>query len=40
MMKSWRVRLAGNVTRMVERRNACRILMVKPELRKETARKG
>jgi hypothetical protein len=31
MIKSRRMRWAGNVTRMGEKRNACRILVGKPE---------
>jgi hypothetical protein len=31
MIKSRRMRLAGHVTRMVEKGNACRILVEKPE---------
>jgi hypothetical protein len=31
MIESWRVRWAGHVARMGEKRNACRILVGKPE---------
>jgi hypothetical protein len=31
MIKSWRLRWAGNVVRMGEKRNVCRILVANPE---------
>jgi hypothetical protein len=39
MIKSRRMRWAGHVGRMGEKRNAYRILVGKPEGRKETTRK-
>jgi hypothetical protein len=41
MIKSRRIRLAGHVARMGEKRTPCRLLVGKPEgKRKETARKA
>jgi hypothetical protein len=38
MMKSWRMRCAGHVARMGEKRNAYRILMGKPERKRPLGR--
>jgi hypothetical protein len=38
MIKSRRMRWAGHVTRIGEKRNACRILVVKPEGRRSLGR--
>jgi hypothetical protein len=39
MIKSRRIRWSGHVARIVEKRNECRILMVKPEGKKPRARR-
>jgi hypothetical protein len=38
MIKSWRMRWAGHVARMGEKRNACRILVGKPERKRALGR--
>jgi hypothetical protein len=40
MIKSRRMRLAGHVARMGEKRNACRILVGKPEGERQLGRPG